>query len=165
MVKGLMPCSTQLLPPKMESKGPCLLLRCPLLCCFLLPWGVLWTSAASCRGPIPYQHREAPREKKVRIPLGFSAPSDRHGLIPCLLPNPAKPVPACGSAPMLSRAPELGWVPIRQADITESHIQTWKQPIQWDSLSHLSPLGPRQGWSVGTRQMACIQFPGRFLNT
>lgn len=64
-------------------------------------------------------------------------------------PHPTKPVPACGSAPMLSCAPELGWVPIRQADITESHIQTWKQLIQWDSLSHLSPWDQGKAGLIG----------------
>lgn len=85
--------------------------------------------------------------------------SGSHGPIPC--PSP-RPVPACGRVPILSHLPELGWVPIRQADITESHSQTWKQPKQWGSL----PLGTKAGLvSVGTRQLAHIKSPGWLVHT
>lgn len=119
-------------------------------------------TASGCTGvPKPSFQRLLPCQwagdrKSIFLP-GSPTPPSRRGSFPIPCRHHPRPVPVCVSARMLPYTPELGRRPVRQADVTESHSQTWKPLIQWGLQSHLFPWAPLgQGSPAGSRQLAAL---------
>ena len=137
--------------------GCCLLLRGSLLpqACLGLQEPVLEGTALRAR-----KHLES------RRCTFLPAPSPPPPLAVTASPPARSPAPACVSAPMPSRTPELGRVPVRQADITNRHSQTWKQPGTRRPPEAPAPLGSAEARLIpaASRQPAGTKFPRNLVN-
>ena len=80
-------------------------------------------------------------------------------------PFSSSPTPASWSTPMPSRTPEMGQVPVRQADITDGHSQTQKKPGTVGTAEPPAPLGCMEVGLIpaGSRQPADIKIPRNLM--
>lgn len=143
--------------------GSCLLFR-------VLPSpGVPGSPGAGFRRDSPYRARKHQQRRRCAFfsasPHSHCPDSPQTQLLPHPLPIP-QPAPACASTPMPARTPELGWVPVRQADTTGRHSQTWKLLGTMGCAKPPAPLGPAGVGSIpaGSRQPAGTKFPRNLMN-
>lgn len=80
-------------------------------------------------------------------------------------PFSPSPTAASWSTPMPSRTPELGQVPVRQADITDRHGQTQKKPGTVGTAEPPAPLGSMEVGLIpaGSRQPADTKIPRNLM--
>ena len=80
-------------------------------------------------------------------------------------PFSPSPAPASWGTPMPSRTPELGQVPVRQADITDGHGQTQKKPGTVGPAQPPAPLGCMEVELIpaGSRQLADAKIPRNLM--
>lgn len=140
-------------------------------CCSSSPSsrGVPESPGATFRRDSPYRAREHCR---VEGALSFQLPPTptaltpgRHNLFPTPCPSPI-PALACSNTTVPSRTPELGRVPVRQADITDRHSQTWKLVGTMGPAEPPAPLGSAGAGPIaaGSRQLAGTKFPRNLMN-
>lgn len=125
--------------------------------------GMPESPGASLRGDSPYRVEGTLSSQPPPTPTALTP--GRHDLFPVPCPSPI-PARACSSTPIPSRTPELGRVPVRQADITDRHSQTWKLVGTMEPAEPPAPLGSAGAGPIpaGRRQLVGTKFPRNLMN-